>query len=64
MCGWGVGVGALLGPEGTGPAVYPHCGVGGRWCFPLVVPGFSRLVYQPFLLPPDRAGGWGWWWRG
>jgi hypothetical protein len=26
------GVGALLGPEGAGPAVQPG-GLGGRWCF-------------------------------
>ena len=29
----GGGVGALLGPEGTGPAFCPRVGVGGRWCF-------------------------------
>ena len=53
------GVGALLGPEGTGPAVRP-LGVGGPVVFSLVVPGsFWSLVPAARARCPRLFAGWG-----
>ena len=57
----GGGVGALLGPEGTGPAFCPVWG-GGPVVFSLVVPRVLLAVRtgRPVSVPPACVGV-GWW---
>jgi len=53
----GGGVGALLGPEGTGPAVRPLCGGGGPVMFSLVFPDSPGLRTGLLLFRLVGGGG-------